>query len=304
MPLLLHDGTNYYLYGPDGFPYAQIASETPTYLHHDQQGSTRLLTNSSGEAKGKYTYTPYGSIETHEGSASSPLGYDGQYTSPDTGLIYLRARVYDPSTAQFMSVDSLVARTEEPYGYADQNPMHRWDPEGTAPVVLAAPQITPERTWQRMVTISGPNGTIVARVFGNAKGVYGSSISGSGPGFAFGGTTFSGPFFGYSNFGGVGSNFAFGGGVGWGPGTVSAGFGFSSPGVTFGGSAFLGPFFGYSHFSGIVGNVGFGSGFTLGPGIASASVGYSGPGGAFGGAVIIRRGGGGVGGGSGIAGSC
>lgn len=304
VPLLLHDGTNYYLYGPDGFPYAQIASETPTYLHHDQQGSTRLLTNSSGEAKGKYTYTPYGAVETHEGSASTPLGYDGQYTSPDTGLIYLRARVYDPMTAQFMSVDPLLAQTEETYGYAEQSPVHRWDPEGKAPapVILAAPQITPERSWQRMITISGPNGTIVARVFGTAKGVYGSSISGSGPGFAFGGTTFSGPFFGYSNFGGVGSNFAFGAGVGWGPGAVSASIGFSSPGLVFGGAAFLGPFFGYSHFSGIVGNIAFGSGVTVGPGIASASVGYSSPGAAFGGTVIFRRGGGG--GGAGTAGGC
>jgi RHS repeat-associated protein len=31
-----------------------------------------------------------------------PLGYDGQYTSSDTGLIYLRNRVNDPSTAQFL----------------------------------------------------------------------------------------------------------------------------------------------------------------------------------------------------------
>jgi RHS repeat-associated protein len=40
----------------------------------------------------------------HIGTATSSLLYDGQYTSPDTGLIYLRARVYDPATAQFMSV--------------------------------------------------------------------------------------------------------------------------------------------------------------------------------------------------------
>jgi len=130
LPLLLSDGTNYYLYGPDGLPFAQIASEAPTYLHHDQQGSTRLLTNSSGETKGTYTYTPYGATEGHTGTATTPLGYDGQYTSSDTGLIYLRARVYDPSTAQFMSVDPLVAETEEAYGYAGQSPVNRGDPSG------------------------------------------------------------------------------------------------------------------------------------------------------------------------------
>jgi RHS repeat-associated protein len=130
LPLLLYDGTLYYLYGPEGLPLEQISSETPTYLHHDQQGSTRLLTNSSGEAKGKYTYTPYGAIEKYEGSVTTPLGYDGQYTSSDTGLIYLRARVYDPSTAQFMSVDPIVSQTKAPYFYAGDAPINGGDPSG------------------------------------------------------------------------------------------------------------------------------------------------------------------------------
>ena len=33
--------------------------------------------------------------------------FDAQYTSTDTGLIYLRNRVYDPATAQFLSADPL-----------------------------------------------------------------------------------------------------------------------------------------------------------------------------------------------------
>lgn len=130
LPLLLYDGANYYLYGPDGLPFEQIASEAPTYLHHDQQGSTRLLTNSKGETKGAYTYSPYGVIEEHTGTATTPLGYDGQYTSEDTGLIYLRKRVYDPGTAQFVSVDPMVAKTGETYAYAGDNPVSWGDPTG------------------------------------------------------------------------------------------------------------------------------------------------------------------------------
>jgi RHS repeat-associated protein len=130
LPLLLYDGTNYYLYGPEGALFEQIASEAPTYLHHDQQGSTRLLTNSEGKASGKYTYTPYGAVEGNEGSATTPLGYDGQYRSEDTGLIYLRARVYDPSTAQFMNVDPIVVQTGEAYAYVGGNPVNEVDPGG------------------------------------------------------------------------------------------------------------------------------------------------------------------------------
>jgi RHS repeat-associated protein len=131
LPLLLTDGTNSYIYGPDGLPIAQInGSEAITYLHHDQLGSTRLLTNSSGEAKGTYTYGPYGAVSGQTGSATTPLGFNGQYTNSSTGLIYLRARTYDPVTAQFLSVDPLLAETGEPYVYAGDNPVNRSDPSG------------------------------------------------------------------------------------------------------------------------------------------------------------------------------
>jgi RHS repeat-associated protein len=100
-----------------------------SYLHHDQSGSTRLLTSSVGEVVGKCSYGAYGSPDC-EGSEKTPLGYDGQYTNADTGLVYLRAREYDPATGQFMSSDPLKAITEEPYSYARDNPLTYWDPSG------------------------------------------------------------------------------------------------------------------------------------------------------------------------------
>ncbi len=131
LPLILNDGTNSYIYGPGGLPVEQINNSTGvvTYLHHDQQGSTRLLTGSTGTVTGKCTYGAYGA-PTCEGATTTPLGYDGQYTSSDTGLIYLRARTYDPATAQFLSHDPLTAVTGEPYAYASDNPLNFSDPTG------------------------------------------------------------------------------------------------------------------------------------------------------------------------------
>jgi RHS repeat-associated protein len=121
-----------YVYGRVGMNVEQISSGgTVTYLHHDQAGSTRLLTGSTGTVTGKCTYGAYGT-PTCEGSATTPLGYDGQYTSSDTGLIYLRAREYDPATAQFLSVDPLVWLTRAPYTYAGDNPLNFGDPSGRA----------------------------------------------------------------------------------------------------------------------------------------------------------------------------
>jgi len=130
LPLLLSDGTSYYVYGPQGLPVEQISSEVSTYLHHDHQGSTRLLTVQAGTTSGAYTFTPYGATASHTGTATTPLGYDGQYTSSDTGLIYLRARTYDPATAQFMSVDPLIGATGEAYAYGAENPMNNADLAG------------------------------------------------------------------------------------------------------------------------------------------------------------------------------
>jgi len=77
LPLTLGDGTNSYVYAADNYPVEQISnSGTVTYLHHDQQGSTRLLTNEKGENVGKCSYGAYGA-PTCEGSATAPLGYDG-----------------------------------------------------------------------------------------------------------------------------------------------------------------------------------------------------------------------------------
>ncbi len=154
LPLLIYDGTNYYLYGPDGVPFAQIASETPTYLHHDHLGSTRLLTNSSGEVKGTYTYTPYGAVEEHTGSASTPLGLNGQYRNESTGLIYLRARTYDPTTAQFLSVDPIVLETGEPYSYAGDDPINQSDPSGLL-VVLGPPTSVITTEWTAIRPLIG-----------------------------------------------------------------------------------------------------------------------------------------------------
>jgi RHS repeat-associated protein len=69
---------------------------------------------------------------TCEGTATTPLGYDGQYTSSDTGLIYLQARVYDPATAQFLTVDPAVSLTRAPYVYGGDNPLNYMDRAGLA----------------------------------------------------------------------------------------------------------------------------------------------------------------------------
>jgi RHS repeat-associated protein len=130
-PLMLTDNHTNYIYGPNDQPIEQVASDgTTTYIQHDQNGSTRLITNSTGGVTGTYSYTPYGAITSHTGTATTPLLYDGEYADPTTGLYFLRTRYYDPNTVQFLTRDPLEASTKAPYGYAGDDPLDASDPSG------------------------------------------------------------------------------------------------------------------------------------------------------------------------------
>lgn len=132
LPLLLDDGQASYIYGPGELPIEQISSKgTPTYYHHDQLGSTRMLTNSSGEPTGAFSYGAYGMMSAKSGTQTTPLGYTGQYTNSESGLQYLRARVFDPVTGQFLTRDPLMGATASPYAYANGNPLRYVDPSGS-----------------------------------------------------------------------------------------------------------------------------------------------------------------------------
>ena len=115
LPLLLANGSIYFIYGPDGQPIEHISGTAVDYLQTDQAGSVRLMTNSAGQNVGTYNFTSYGQIIGHTGTATSVLQYDGQFTDPESGLIYLRARYYNPSTGQFTSSDAAATATRQPY---------------------------------------------------------------------------------------------------------------------------------------------------------------------------------------------
>ncbi len=131
LALLLTDGSVSYLYDDTGLPVEQVdGAGASLYYQHDQYGSTRLLTDSAGAVVASFTYDPYGNLTGRTGTADTPLRWGGQYQDSDTGLYYLRARYYDPLTAQFVTRDPLVDLTQQAYAYAGDNPTTFADPLG------------------------------------------------------------------------------------------------------------------------------------------------------------------------------
>jgi RHS repeat-associated protein len=127
---LLTEGATSYVYGPGAKPIAQITPSGTMWFHRDQLGSTRVLTNSSGQAVATFSYDVHGNLTSKTGSADTAIRYAGEYRDSETGLIYLRARYYDPVTAQFTSRDPLESITRSAYGYVGNNPVNRVDPLG------------------------------------------------------------------------------------------------------------------------------------------------------------------------------
>jgi RHS repeat-associated protein len=126
-----------FIYGPNG-PVEQTTGSTTTYLHHDQLGSIRLITDSAGSSSTAttMTYDPYGNVTSSSGSLTSPFGFAGQYTDSESGLLHMGARYYKPPTGQFLTVDPDVATTLSPYGYVADDPLNARDPLGLGPFGL------------------------------------------------------------------------------------------------------------------------------------------------------------------------
>src|SRR5258708_6823474 len=63
-------------------------------------------------------------------SLSNPFQYAGEYVDAESGLYYLRARYYDPTSSQFIARDPRGDETRQPYVYVTDSPLNATDPSG------------------------------------------------------------------------------------------------------------------------------------------------------------------------------
>lgn len=128
---LLTQGRDAYIYGPGGMPLERVdSSGDPTYLWQDAIGSIIGTTDGAGATTATFGYDAWGRRTSGFGSQAGTLGFAGQVTERGTDLQYLRARYYDPKTAQFITRDPQEAITGQPYLYAAGNPTMFTDPTG------------------------------------------------------------------------------------------------------------------------------------------------------------------------------
>ena len=118
----------------------------------DALGSVRYQTDPAGNITHTLGYAPYGQLAS--GSRLTPFGYTGEWTDP-TGQVYLRARVYQPSTGRFLTRDPIQPNHPgtqgwNHYSYTTNNPTTLTDPSGLASL--------PENALLRSALVGGAIG--------------------------------------------------------------------------------------------------------------------------------------------------
>jgi RHS repeat-associated protein len=105
---------------------------TTTYLHTDLLGSVVAETNNSGVVTKRTHYQPFGLPTT---PIQNGPGFTAHRMDADTGLVYMKARYYDPDVGRFLSMDPAPPNLQNGdgfnrYVYANNNPLKFVDPSG------------------------------------------------------------------------------------------------------------------------------------------------------------------------------
>jgi RHS repeat-associated protein len=115
----------------------RATATTAQYFHQDGLGSVVGVTNTAGLTDATQRFDAWGNKLTATGIAPR-YGYTGR--EPDeTGLIFYRARYYDPSVGRFTQRDPIGLRGGvNRYGYVGGNPTGYKDPSGKCPMCVIA----------------------------------------------------------------------------------------------------------------------------------------------------------------------
>jgi RHS repeat-associated protein len=97
------------------------------YPLFDGVGSVTTLTDATGAVVGRVRYSAFG-VPQSSGVTENAVSFTGHQFDAATGLVYARARYYDPTLGRFLSQDPELA--VNPYVYALDAPLEFTDPTG------------------------------------------------------------------------------------------------------------------------------------------------------------------------------
>ena len=108
---------------------------TRSFYHSDGLGSMAGLSDDLGQSVASYAYDAFGAIRSQTGGRTNTFTFAGEQIDPTSGLLYLRARWYDPALGRFLTRDPVAGYDVSPatlnrYVYVRSNPVALADPSG------------------------------------------------------------------------------------------------------------------------------------------------------------------------------
>lgn len=144
-----------------------IKNDEEMYYFYNGQGDVSMLADNAGNMAASYIFDAYGN-QSEENTVYNPFGYSGEYTDAESGLVYLRARMYDSETGRFMSEDPAKDGLNW-YSYCGGNPVMFVDPDGLSSIIFVSNEMSAQADVRREVYKERYNTVCYVVSVGNAK---------------------------------------------------------------------------------------------------------------------------------------
>jgi RHS repeat-associated protein len=127
-----------FLHGARGPEYERTGNGAALWYLYDGLGSVLGTVDGQGNVVNTRKYDVYGAVRGSTGGSGPKhklVGSLGHPSEDETGLIYMRARYYDPETGRFIRQDISSPNIESPQSsnlflYCENNPVNRIDRNG------------------------------------------------------------------------------------------------------------------------------------------------------------------------------
>lgn len=135
------DGAATYARTPGGDLLAVADAAGAHVVGRNRHGDVTHLLGGDGAVAGSRLYDPFGAPLATAGVALPAAGYQGDWTDPASGKVWMGARWYDGEDAAFASRDTVRGDLNSPislnrYTYAFGDPLSYFDPDGHWPKLL------------------------------------------------------------------------------------------------------------------------------------------------------------------------
>jgi len=133
--LIEDNGTDRVLYTYGDDLVSQSRNRANSYYLYDGLGSTRGLSDGSGNLTDSYNYDAFGILLNSTGSTENSYRFAGEQFDSALDQYYLRARYYNQGVGRFTQMDTFQGWDEDPttlhkYLYANVDPANGIDPSG------------------------------------------------------------------------------------------------------------------------------------------------------------------------------